>query len=350
MLASAFGFIFAADHANVAGELARVARPGGAARLHGLEAEPEARRALPPLHRGAARGPRGDRVGPRGPRRGHARRGLRARVRRRHALDRRRLGRGAVGALLDLGAAGARAPAQARRRARRGVPPARSSSSTRPTARATASGRPAATCSRSAPAVARLRSRSCSSCTNRTARSRRSRSTSRARLLGPRRARRRPLPRLRALGALRREATPRAAGAVRAAAPRLPHPAGRGRSASRPSGFAVGEWERSWDDDGYAAAIEAVRAAIARGDVYQANLVQHLSAPFAGDPARVAAALAPPPPARAAAVRRRRLGDRLGLARALPRPPRRPARDDADQGHAPRRRGRRGREGRAPST
>ena len=29
MVASAFGFIFAADHANVAGELARVARPGG---------------------------------------------------------------------------------------------------------------------------------------------------------------------------------------------------------------------------------------------------------------------------------------------------------------------------------
>src|SRR5215213_885545 len=27
----------------------------------------------------------------------------------------------------------------------------------------------------------------------------------------------------------------------------------------------VGEWERSWDDEGYAAAIEAVRAAIERG-------------------------------------------------------------------------------------
>ena len=44
---------------------------------------------------------------------------------------------------------------------------------------------------------------------------------------------------------------------------------------------------------GYAAAIGAVRAAIARGDVYQVNLVQHLSAPFAGEPARVAHALAP---------------------------------------------------------
>src|SRR5262245_58509108 len=34
-----------------------------------------------------------------------------------------------------------------------------------------------------------------------------------------------------------------------------------------------GEWERSWDDEAYAAAIDAVRAAIARGDVYQTNLV-----------------------------------------------------------------------------
>ncbi len=56
--------------------------------------------------------------------------------------------------------------------------------------------------------------------------------------------------------------------------------------------FAIGAWERTWDDEGYAGAISAVRAAIARGDVYQVNLVQHLSAPFAGDPASVAARLA----------------------------------------------------------
>ena len=36
-----------------------------------------------------------------------------------------------------------------------------------------------------------------------------------------------------------------------------------------------GKWERTWDDEGYAGAIEAVRAAIARGDVYQVNLGQH---------------------------------------------------------------------------
>jgi para-aminobenzoate synthetase component 1 len=55
----------------------------------------------------------------------------------------------------------------------------------------------------------------------------------------------------------------------------------------------VGEWERTWSDQEYAAAIEAVRDAVADGDVYQVNLVQHLSAPFRGDPAALAARLAP---------------------------------------------------------
>jgi para-aminobenzoate synthetase component I len=55
----------------------------------------------------------------------------------------------------------------------------------------------------------------------------------------------------------------------------------------------VGEWEASWAPEDYAAAIEEVRAAIARGDVYQVNLVQHLSAPFTGNAAALAAALAP---------------------------------------------------------
>ena len=55
--------------------------------------------------------------------------------------------------------------------------------------------------------------------------------------------------------------------------------------------YELGDWERSWDDDAYAAAIEAVRAEIARGEVYQANLVQHLSAPFAGDPRALAESL-----------------------------------------------------------
>jgi para-aminobenzoate synthetase component 1 len=53
----------------------------------------------------------------------------------------------------------------------------------------------------------------------------------------------------------------------------------------------VGEWTRTWSDDAYAAAIEEVREAIRRGDVYQVNLVQHLSAPFLGGD--LAAALGP---------------------------------------------------------
>jgi para-aminobenzoate synthetase component I len=60
-----------------------------------------------------------------------------------------------------------------------------------------------------------------------------------------------------------------------------------------PADYSLREWERTWDDDAYAAAIAAVRTAVERGDVYQVNLVQHLSAPFEGDPAGLAASLAP---------------------------------------------------------
>ncbi len=56
--------------------------------------------------------------------------------------------------------------------------------------------------------------------------------------------------------------------------------------------FSVGDWEQTWSAAEHAAAVEAVREAIARGDVYQVNLVQHLSAPFGGDPAGLAARLA----------------------------------------------------------
>jgi para-aminobenzoate synthetase component 1 len=61
----------------------------------------------------------------------------------------------------------------------------------------------------------------------------------------------------------------------------------------RPAGdFTVGAWEPTWSERSYAGAIESVREAIAAGDVYQVNLVQHLSAPFEGDPAGLAARLA----------------------------------------------------------
>ncbi len=61
----------------------------------------------------------------------------------------------------------------------------------------------------------------------------------------------------------------------------------------------LGEWEASWPAEEYGAAVEKARAAIARGDVYQVNLVQHLSAGSEGDPAALAEALAPLRPLRA---------------------------------------------------
>jgi para-aminobenzoate synthetase component 1 len=77
----------------------------------------------------------------------------------------------------------------------------------------------------------------------------------------------------------------------------LPLAAVRVRPADEPlpsaGRYHVGDWELTWDESSYAAAVEAVREAIAAGDVYQVNVVQHLSAPFSGDPAGLAAALAP---------------------------------------------------------
>jgi para-aminobenzoate synthetase component 1 len=60
-----------------------------------------------------------------------------------------------------------------------------------------------------------------------------------------------------------------------------------------PGDYAIGDWHATWSESEYADAVDAVRAAIAEGDVYQVNLVQHLSAEFDGDPAGLARALAP---------------------------------------------------------
>jgi para-aminobenzoate synthetase component 1 len=54
----------------------------------------------------------------------------------------------------------------------------------------------------------------------------------------------------------------------------------------------VGEWTTSWTDAEHAAAVEVVRAAIACGDVYQANVVGHRSAPHRSDPCDLATAVA----------------------------------------------------------
>ena len=76
----------------------------------------------------------------------------------------------------------------------------------------------------------------------------------------------------------------------------LPLAACRIRAADEPpqptGAFRIGRWSRTWEEDGYAAAVDAAREAIARGDVYQVNLVQHLHAPFAGDPSALVTRLA----------------------------------------------------------
>jgi para-aminobenzoate synthetase component I len=69
--------------------------------------------------------------------------------------------------------------------------------------------------------------------------------------------------------------------------------AGEGVRDARRTGYVVGAWEATWTPAGYEAAVERVRDAIAAGDVYQVNVVQHLSAPFAGDSQALAAALEP---------------------------------------------------------
>jgi para-aminobenzoate synthetase component 1 len=87
----------------------------------------------------------------------------------------------------------------------------------------------------------------------------------------------------------------------RTAGPSPPEPCPLPRAALRirpegepvPGGsYAIGAWEPTWSKTEYAAAIESVREAIAAGDVYQVNLVQHLSASFSGDPAGLAERLA----------------------------------------------------------
>ncbi len=53
----------------------------------------------------------------------------------------------------------------------------------------------------------------------------------------------------------------------------------------------IGRWTATWSPAEHAAAVERVRDAIARGDLYQANVVGHRTASFAGDVAAVDAAI-----------------------------------------------------------
>ncbi|MET7880175.1 chorismate-binding protein [Micromonospora profundi] len=51
-----------------------------------------------------------------------------------------------------------------------------------------------------------------------------------------------------------------------------------------PAGWWLGDWAESWTPTQHAHAVDAVRAAIGRGDVYQTNLVGHAAARYTGDP------------------------------------------------------------------
>jgi len=67
----------------------------------------------------------------------------------------------------------------------------------------------------------------------------------------------------------------------------------RGGPTPGPQGQAVvGEWATTWTDAQHAGAVRTVQEAIGRGDVYQANVVGHRSAPYDGDPLALAAAVA----------------------------------------------------------
>jgi para-aminobenzoate synthetase component 1 len=67
----------------------------------------------------------------------------------------------------------------------------------------------------------------------------------------------------------------------------------------RPAGGGgVGPWRTTWTDGEHAAAVEHVRAVIARGGVYQANVVGHRQAAHDHDPADLAARVAGLPDAR----------------------------------------------------
>jgi para-aminobenzoate synthetase component 1 len=61
-------------------------------------------------------------------------------------------------------------------------------------------------------------------------------------------------------------------------------PAGSVDARAGAVGWQLGEWRESWTPAEHAGAVRQVRDAIARGDVYQVNVVGHASARYAGDP------------------------------------------------------------------
>ncbi len=67
---------------------------------------------------------------------------------------------------------------------------------------------------------------------------------------------------------------------------------GTDQAATPPAARGVSGWRASWTDAEHAEAIEVVRSAIGRGEVYQANVVGHRVAPHRADPRALAATVA----------------------------------------------------------
>jgi para-aminobenzoate synthetase component 1 len=67
----------------------------------------------------------------------------------------------------------------------------------------------------------------------------------------------------------------------------------RDETVPSPGPYRVGPWQATWTAAEHERAVEDARAAIAAGEIYQVNLVQHLSAPFVGDAAGLSRRLAP---------------------------------------------------------
>ncbi len=77
----------------------------------------------------------------------------------------------------------------------------------------------------------------------------------------------------------------------------------------------LGAWEPSWSAHDHAAAVEQVRAGIARGDVYQVNVVSHAAAAYRGDPMPALRRITELPGARYAGIL---TGDGWAVASASP--------------------------------
>jgi para-aminobenzoate synthetase component 1 len=80
-------------------------------------------------------------------------------------------------------------------------------------------------------------------------------------------------------------------------------------------GWHLGRWRESWTRAAHADAVQRVRAAIGRGDVYQVNVVGHGSAAYTGDPGPALRRVAALPGARYGGVLS---GDGWALATASP--------------------------------